>query len=67
MNWHSLVIIGIIVILFIILMIINATATDLDQEEKIEEELSITESTSSVPASTPDAPVQNQTNTPNSQ
>ena len=30
MNWQSLAIIGIIVVLFIILMIINASATDLD-------------------------------------
>lgn len=38
MNWQSLVIIGIIVILFIILMIINASTADLDQDN--EEDLS---------------------------
>lgn len=32
MNWQSLVIVGIIVILFIILMIINASTADLDQD-----------------------------------
>lgn len=39
MNWQSLVIIGVIVILFIILMIINASTADLDQDNA-EEELS---------------------------
>lgn len=33
MNWQSLVIIGIIVILFVILMIINASTNELDKED----------------------------------
>lgn len=37
MNWQSLVIVGIIVILFIILMIINASTTDLDQDNAEED------------------------------
>lgn len=37
MNWQSLVIIGIIVILFIILMIINASTADLDQDNAEED------------------------------
>ena len=61
MNWHSLVIIGIIVILFIILMIINATATDLDQDNGEENS-----SVAATMADEPIAPVTNQTNTDNS-
>lgn len=47
MNWQSFVIIGIIVILFIILMIINASTADLDQEDE-GEECCLTESTPDV-------------------